>query len=182
MASLTWKTAVVIMPPKECWEPIQAIRHEYDRQVRRWMPHINLLYPFYPAEHFSQVEPKLLMVCGDYQPFELTLSRFRYFEHGSKNHTMWLEPEPGDVVVRLQEKLQNKIPECEHVSRHKGGFTPHLSVGQVRRREELEELLADLQVNWVPLKFLIETVHLIRRYNSPGDIFRVEQSIPFGGS
>ena len=34
----THKSAVVIIPPEEIWEPIQKIRRLYDRQGHRWMP------------------------------------------------------------------------------------------------------------------------------------------------
>lgn len=49
----THKTAVVLIPPEECWPPIQAIRQEHDRHVRRWMPHMTMIYPFRPKEQFA---------------------------------------------------------------------------------------------------------------------------------
>ena len=42
----THTTAVVLIPPEEVWEPIQALRRAHDRNFDRWMPHITLLYPF----------------------------------------------------------------------------------------------------------------------------------------
>ena len=44
MDSATHTTAVVVIPPDDAWPPIQALRQRYDRQFRRWMPHITLLY------------------------------------------------------------------------------------------------------------------------------------------
>jgi 2'-5' RNA ligase len=93
---------------------------------------------------------------------------------------MWLEPEPRDSLVELQSALQNEFPECDHVSRHKNGFTPHLSVGQVRNRAQLEETLADLQMSWLPSKFKVDAIQLIRRFDPPDDVFEVEQVIPLG--
>ena len=49
----THQTSVVAMPSDDICEPIQAIRREHDRQIHRWMPHINLLYPFYPRDQFQ---------------------------------------------------------------------------------------------------------------------------------
>ena len=39
-------SAVVICPPSSQWGPIQEIRSFNDKSYARWMPHINLLYPF----------------------------------------------------------------------------------------------------------------------------------------
>ena len=55
----TPKTAIVIIPPEDCQEPIQRIRLSHDRSVRRWMPHITLVFPFRPVEDFNGVEPSL---------------------------------------------------------------------------------------------------------------------------
>ena len=59
MFSKTHHTAVAVLPPEEIWEPIQAIRRRHDRQFRRWMPHINLLYPFVPRAQWATAVPLL---------------------------------------------------------------------------------------------------------------------------
>ncbi len=48
MAGVTYTTGLVVIPPEAAWPPIQAIRAEHDRKLRRWMPHITLIYPFLP--------------------------------------------------------------------------------------------------------------------------------------
>jgi hypothetical protein len=47
MSSKTHQTVVAVVPPQEAWGPIQAIRERHARQLRRWPPHLNLLYPFW---------------------------------------------------------------------------------------------------------------------------------------
>jgi hypothetical protein len=37
--------------------------------------------------------------------------------------------------------LQKVVPDCDDVEKFKDGFTPHLSVGQVRGRKSLEKCL-----------------------------------------
>jgi hypothetical protein len=64
MMSKTHQTAVAVVPPQEVWGPIQAIRERHDRQFRRWMPHVNLLYPFYPPERFEEALPRLIEACA----------------------------------------------------------------------------------------------------------------------
>jgi hypothetical protein len=44
-------SAIIVSPPKETWGPIQDIRLKFDKAYKRWMPHINLIYPFFPRTH-----------------------------------------------------------------------------------------------------------------------------------
>jgi hypothetical protein len=41
---------------------VKAIRSLIAKGYARWMPHINLIYPFVPAEHISQYS--LVRFCG----------------------------------------------------------------------------------------------------------------------
>src|SRR5215471_9782927 len=75
----THHTAVVAIPPPEVWEPIQAIRRQHDRNVRRWMPHITLLYPFMPRAHFGEALPALIEVGKQSAAFQVTLATFQAF-------------------------------------------------------------------------------------------------------
>jgi hypothetical protein len=59
-----------------------------------------------------------------------------------------------------------------------GGFTPHLSIGQVGRRAGLAKLVEELQQTWSPLEFRVEEVCLIERGDPPEDVFRVARRIP----
>jgi hypothetical protein len=68
MSSKTHQTAVAVVPPQEVWGPIQAIRERHDRQFRRWMPHKNFLYPFYPAGRFGEALPPLVAACVKVAP------------------------------------------------------------------------------------------------------------------
>ena len=45
---------VALVPPEECWPPIQEARLELrDRGIYRWPPHINLLYAVAPADEMA---------------------------------------------------------------------------------------------------------------------------------
>lgn len=174
----THQSAVVAMPCHEVWEPIQAIRRVHDRQMHRWMPHINLLYPFYPRDQFQpeRVISRLEAACRQIAAFDVQFATFRYFTHGAKRATIWLDPEPREAFVHLQATLQDAFPQYDEQSRYHAGFTPHLSVGQVTSRRALQSLLVTLQANWVPLTFRLNTAALIWR-TSDGP-FQVESRIP----
>jgi 2'-5' RNA ligase len=175
----THHTAVVAIPPNEVWESLQAIRREYDRQFRRWMPHVSLLYPFRPEKEFEEAGRAVAQACAGQPPITTVLSEFRYFVHPSGTTTLWLSPEPGDAYVSLQAALQAVFPDCRDQSRSDGGFTPHLSVGQAGLEESAEKLCARLQANWTPVRFVLQDVALIRRdVDTP---FDVALRIPLGG-
>ena len=118
--------------------------------------------------------------CRAVDPFDVALNQFKFFQHGRRGFTMWLAPEPAEAVGALQEALWGVVPDCDEVRKHKNGFTPHLSVGQVKKRTELEAVLSDLQANWTSLAFRATQVDLIWRNDPPDDVFRVGYSIALG--
>jgi len=180
MPAKTHTTAAVVIPPPECWEPIQAIRSRYDKQVRRWMPHITLLYPFRPREQFADLTPALREVCATLAPFEIRLVRFRHFVHGRDRFTLWLKPEPAEPLTALHAALLRVVPDCDNTARFPNGFIPHLSVGQVRGRTALQPLIDQLTSTFTPVLFTVRTVSLIWRNDPPDDVFRVGRTIPLG--
>lgn len=180
MGSRTHQTAIVVIPPEDCWEPIQRIRRRHDRHVRRWMPHITLLYPFRPRAEFASLAPPLGAACARLSPFTLHLRRFRHFEHRREHYTLWLAPEPAEPLRRLWEVLVAVVPDCDDTGRRPAGFTPHLSVGQVRGRAQLAALERDLETAWAPLEFTVAHVNLIWRAAPPDDVFRVGLRVPLG--
>ncbi|HXG10936.1 MAG TPA: 2'-5' RNA ligase family protein [Gemmataceae bacterium] len=176
MSVKSHRTAVVLIPPPEVWGPIQVIRQQHDRQFRRWMPHVNLLYPFYQQERFAEAASRLAAVCAAFAPFAVTLAEFRFFRHPSGRATLWLRPEPTEPLVRLQAALQAACPACDDQSRFPTGFTPHLSVGQARSAAEAQRLRDHWQARWQPIRFEVTAITLIRR--DPNGPFVIDRSIP----
>jgi len=176
----THKSAVVLIPPEEIWEPIQAIRRVHDRQIRRWMPHITLIYPFRPRMAFASIAQDLMWACKQVQPFKLELARFNCFQHGRNSYTLWLVSEPTEAMIRLHEAIWRVVPDCDDVRRFPNGFTPHLSVGQVEGEEQKQEVIKGLEKQWRPLEFIVKQVYLIWRREPPDDIFRIDRVIRLG--
>ncbi len=177
MPMKTHHTAVAALPPPDVWEPIQRIRRRHDRQIHRWMPHVNLLYPFLPQAHCATAIPPLSAAAAHVPVFEVTLRTFRSFTHRAGRCTVWLDPEPHDAFVRLQAALHEAFPACDDQTRFAGGFTPHLSVGQVARRD-VSRLLERLQATWEPVRFdLVEVVLIWRQADGP---FQVASRLALG--
>ena len=170
-------TAVVIIPPKKIWGTIQVIRKKYDRHIHRWMPHITLLYPFKLLSEFNKLVPSFSTICNKIELFEITFNNFNYFNHGKQKYSLWLAPEPETLVISLQNELMEIVPDCNDVNLYKKGFIPHLSVGQIKGKDNLETLLKNLQTNWTPLKFKITSIYFIAREKTKLSEFRIIKEI-----
>jgi len=179
MGEKTNTAALVLIPPREIWEPIQRIRRVHDRHFERWMPHVSLLYPFRPRGEFGAARPLVAAACARVEPFTVRLAEFRFFKH-RRSFTAWLDPEPTDEIVRLQLELAREFPDCDDVNRFDEGFRPHLSVGQARTVYEIDALLAELSGEWRPLEFEATEVAMIWRGPKTGDVFRVAKAVRLG--
>jgi 2'-5' RNA ligase len=176
----THKTAVVVIPPHDVWEPIQAIRRQHDRKVRRWMPHITVIYPFCDEADLDDRARQTATECRTCCSFELTLTSFQTFSHRKGHHTVWLKPEPDESLADLHAVVWAAVSYDEDFKPRVGRFTPHLSVGQVRGRERRDKLLLELRSCWSPIRFRVTQIEFIARGDPPDDIFRVTQTIPLG--
>lgn len=173
-------SAVAIIPPQEIWPPIQEIRKIYDRQIKRWMPHITLLYPFRPEAEFDELKTRFSEVCRLFKNFEIKLEEFNYFSHKKSNYTIWLSPEPREKIIELQSALLEIVPDCNDVNLNESGFTPHLSVGQFRgNKKALLEIIYLLQQEWNPLIFHLDSINFISRENSRFSRFQNQKQILF---
>ena len=65
----THRSALAVVPPEEVWGPVQEVRRRHDRQFGRWMPHVNLRYPFRPRGEFPAITPAVAAACASVAPF-----------------------------------------------------------------------------------------------------------------
>ncbi|MFL6116615.1 MAG: RNA repair domain-containing protein, partial [Catenulispora sp.] len=121
----TARTAVAWIPPGELWDDIQELRRRLDPQIRRWPPHVNILFGFVPESEYDAALPWIGKAAATIPPFEVRLGTLRHFRHRSDS-TLWLDPE-GDGWSALHAALLERFPAC----RSRDEFVPHLTVGKV---------------------------------------------------
>jgi len=172
-----YTTACVIVPPKEFSEPIQEIRKKFDKQFKRWMPHINLIYPFRPIGCFNDLK-KFCEICQNIESFTVNLKVFRSFHHNRQNYTLWLDPEPKELIISLQANLIKIVPDCNDLNNFENGYTPHLSVGQVKGKLNLLKTIELLQKQWKEISFPLKKIYFISRENVKDSSFSIVQEIP----
>lgn len=173
--SKVYTSAVVIIPPQEKWASIQEIRKIYDRNIHRWMPHITLLYPFRPEDEYPTIEKDILEICKSISPFEINLRDIHFFNHGHQRYTLWLSPEPVDLIKDLQSKILKIVPDCNDVNKYKKGFNPHLSVGQINGKIKLLEIIENLQNNWHKIRFFLNEIFFIACEKSKTSKFEISR-------
>jgi hypothetical protein len=85
--------------------------------------------------------------------------------------------EDHPVAGSLLAALERAVP--GYGGRRPDPFRPHLSVGQAPAGRA-EALLGELQADWRPLEFTVETISIIVRGEPPEDRFRIWRAIPLG--
>lgn len=175
-------SAVVVVPPKESWGQIQAIRQQYDKSFDRWPPHINLLYPFVPQADFHDAAAKLKnhFATSPLPAFNVSFEGFRFFQHGKSSCTVWCDPKlkQGNELTTLQGQLHSVFPFCDDLStRSADGFQPHLSVGQFSGKAEVDKKISEFMGGWKPIHFEVSEVFLIARRGDDPFVFKYKISL-----
>jgi len=177
---LAYTSAIVIVPPQNLWDQIQTIRKDYDKAYYRWMPHINMIYPFIPNDKFKEAEPIIREKLQNFAPFKLVFDHFNFFQHG-KNCTLFLEPTttPATVINTLQANIESLFPYCnEQSTKSEHGFSAHLTVGSFPT-SKVNDYKQQFMKTFKPIEFIVKEIYLISRFGE--NPFEIRFAIPLAG-
>ncbi|MEV6740621.1 2'-5' RNA ligase family protein [Streptomyces sp. NPDC051104] len=108
----------------------RSARRDYDPQIHRWPPHVNVLFGFVPESDFERAAPLLAAATAETPVFTARLDGVRTFRHRAYS-TVWLDPTAGGKApwADLHSALQQRFPRCRGPAKN---FAPHLSLGRTR--------------------------------------------------
>ncbi len=178
---ITHKTALVVIPPEEVWSSIQSIRQKYDNKIRRWMPHITLLYPFFSQSEFPQITPSFEEIGKTISPFTIVLREFGYFSQKKKRYVLWLAPEKKEPIVELQTQLSDLSSGLSLELKSNRSFSPHMTMGRFQGEDSFWAGKKECEDGWEAVTFTVDRFFMISRNDPPDDVFRVDQEILLEG-
>ncbi|EFA76582.1 hypothetical protein PPL_10351 [Heterostelium album PN500] len=157
-----FKSAICIAPPIELCNQVQQWRQNHDAAFNRWMPHINLIFPFVPLDMFESKLPQLQEAVGRVPAFKIKFNEFSYFEHGKKC-VLWLAPETDRpfAIHELQSALTGALPGFNELSDR--GFTPHMTIGQFGTLKETQSKISQFKAVLTPIEFMVTEIPMINR-------------------
>jgi poly(A) polymerase len=172
----TVTTALALVLPHSMLGPIQDIRREHDPSFERWMPHINLVYPFVPLEDFDAAAAQITAAMADQAPIPITLAGLDQFEHRAAR-SIWIKPASAGRIEALRARLIALFPQCDDPeSRSGSAYTPHMTLAKLPADAPWRHLIQSWQAALEPLRFQAASlVMLAREADAPFSVRRVIQ-------
>jgi 2'-5' RNA ligase len=170
-----------VLPPRSAWTQIQNVRSKQDKSFARWMPHVNLIYPFVPNSEFNRAIETLKPVLAKQKPFTVRLEKIGFY-HQKTQSVVFVKPDttPPTAIMDLQRALQDAFPSHNDLLiKAEAGFHGNVTLGQFDK-ETVEEQVKNIQKDWSPITFDATEVHLISR--SGEEPFDVRHTIQIGDS
>jgi len=182
------------------WADIEAL---YSPKFGRWMPHINLLWPFVSQNHFEE-GTKLLLNNPKFQRLSPFLIRLDKFAFNDNSKYLFLVPEivsadganedPAKKSKKKEKKkaaavvgetnpiitLRNILLDCfpdTLVDNSKLNYEPHLSIGQFDQ-QKIAEVKETTQRQWKTMAFEVSEIQFITR-EGPNDKWKIHSTLQF---
>lgn len=137
-------TALTVVIPNEYHAKLNVVRQQYDRAFERWMPHVNLLFPFVTTDHFDEIETVLTNALNGFGPITLQFRQIGSFTQG-RNVTFNLQLDhKSEGFAKLQQLYSVIRKSIPNVQAKHDELTPHLTLGQCTKKEFTQEFQQQL--------------------------------------
>jgi 2'-5' RNA ligase len=147
-------------------ERIDTIRSKYDKAYPRWMPHINLFFPFFSLETFKEFKQSLQDAFKDFESFTVTLDKVDFFSQGKDRVT---KEKMITYNLRCEKKSLDNMKKLFTVAKSqlkinsKKEFIPHLTLGQSAERDK-DMMLSMLNETFKdPITFRVTKICVLQR-------------------
>ena len=171
-------TALTLIIPEQFHSQINSVRGKYDRAYPRWMPHVNYIFPFVPADQFDDVKNKLTIALLSVSKFTIELTELDNFKQKG-NVTFHLRPKSQSDLDTVFNAIRHALPEVpvKHPS-----FQAHMTLGQCKNKEFAKvsnEVKSALELP--SFTFEINSVYIIQRsHDDKNAPFEIVHTIPLG--
>lgn len=171
------KCALVVIPEEVKCNDLDLKLKQYNP---KWMPHINLLWPFIEMKDLIPYMHELNNITFD--PLNVTITSYDYFEH-EKNITLYMKLKDSDVIKlsEIREKFISVLPFISKSQKEK--WIPHLSVETLPKSDFFDNSgvfsseIFRKKVNFgTPINFQINNLFFISRTET--ETMRVNRIFP----
>jgi len=137
-------------------------------------PHVTLLDSFSSPDRMAEAARRFREAAAEIEPFEVSLKGLKYFTHGQKRgFTIYVEPEiehnslGQNPLNELQRKLYGACVEGNFTmledAYRPSKFVPHVSLGKISTREELDQALEKYGKSWQEIKFKVTQFQIMSK-------------------
>lgn len=112
---------------------VNSIREKYDKAYPRWMPHINLFFPFMTENQFNSIKYELTEALSKVNSFTINLKEIESF---SQKKEVTCNLRPDQKSLKPLEDLFTVVQKIVKMEPKHGKFVPHLTLGQCPKKEK----------------------------------------------
>jgi 2'-5' RNA ligase len=177
MTRPTYAYGVVILPPRDLYRELLAIRERHPLLLSPAPPHITVKSPFLFRQTGATVIERMEEVCDRWEPFEVQLNGLGVFRSSVLYVRVEESPDLTDLHAEILDSLDGYIETLQ--AKYDGGaYTPHLTLADRMDPEDLPEARRALSDCRFRRRFMVNEIHLLRG-KGRWDIFR---TFPLGST
>ncbi len=94
-------------------------------------------------ENVKEINKVLKKTLRSFQPFQLSIKGTGFFPHPGNPRVIWIGIEEGKEI--LEEMFKAIEDALDSFPKEKRGFVPHITVGRVKKKEEIKRIAEELK-------------------------------------